>query len=48
MIDPTPMIARNEWIYIDFEWIPKSLIRRNYSNLEPPVGYAVEDRMTGS
>jgi hypothetical protein len=43
MIDPTPRIARNEWVYTDFEWDPKDADREKLFSTDPPAGYVVED-----
>lgn len=43
IIDPTPRIARNEWIYTDFEWDPKVSDPAKLFSTEPPAGYPVED-----
>src|SRR5262249_28539527 len=48
MIDPTPRIARNEWILTDFEWDPKVADPEKLFKTDPPAGYAVEDHLTGS
>jgi hypothetical protein len=45
MIDPTPKIARNEWVYADFEWDPKVADPEKLFSTDPPAGYAVEDHM---
>ena len=41
--DPTPRIAKNRWIYSDFEWDPKVADPEALFSVEPPPGYKVED-----
>ena len=43
VIDPTPRIARNEWVYTDFEWDPEVADLAGLFSTEPPAGYALED-----
>ena len=48
LIDPTPRIARNEWVFTDFEWDPEVADTEKLFSTDPPPGFAVEDRMTES
>lgn len=43
IIDPSPRIARNEWIYTDFEWDPAVSDPAKLFSTEPPAGYTIED-----
>lgn len=45
MIDPTPRIAHNKWVYTDFEWDPKVADLEKLFSTDPPAGYAVEDHI---
>jgi hypothetical protein len=41
MIDPTPGISTNEWVYTDFEWDPQVPEPAQLFSTEPPPGYTV-------
>lgn len=43
VIDPTPRIARNEWVYTDFEWDPDVADPERLFSTDPPAGFRVED-----
>ena len=46
IIDPTPAIARNRWVYTDFEWDPAPKGAKDLDelfNTAPPEGYKITD-----
>jgi hypothetical protein len=44
MIDPTPNISRNKFVFTDFEWDPKVDDMVKLFSTEPPEGYVIDDQ----
>jgi hypothetical protein len=48
MVDPTPNITRNKWVWTDYEWDPE--LPKGFKNLDalfdttPPEGYKLDDQ----